>query len=126
MSENNPLFPQKLSSWSCFIVPIPGEEVLPNGIPFVIKSDLQIISYNKEPAALCVFMRKLAIEQGLAEMEIEFHVSVPAHHPALDARFKLGNIVSPCVRLLTVLVCVDGVIPSEYSISVSESSGRWY
>eukprot|EP00434_Breviolum_minutum_P027937 symbB.v1.2.024718.t1/scaffold2362.1/size81346/1 len=53
------------------------DEVLQNGIPWVLKKDLDLVVFNKEPTSLCGFMRKLAVEQGLADLEIEYHVSVP-------------------------------------------------
>lgn len=56
--------------------------MLPTGLPFILKSDLDILAYNKEPMALCVFLRKLAVEQGLADVDIEFHVSVGKVLPA--------------------------------------------
>ena len=58
---------------------------MPSGIPFVLKSDLDLVSFQKEPVALCSLLRKLAVEQGLADIEIEFHVSVPKTHPAAAA-----------------------------------------
>lgn len=51
--------------------------MLQNGIPWVLKKDLDLVVLNKEPTSLCGFMRKLAVEQGLADLEIEYHVSVP-------------------------------------------------
>ena len=56
--------------------------MLQNGIPWVLKRDLDLVAYNKEPTSLCSFMRKLAVEQGLADLEIEYHVSVAKVNPS--------------------------------------------
>ena len=58
--------------------------MLPNGIPWVLKSDLDIIGYDKEAIPLCKFMRRLAVEGGLADLDVEFHVLVPKTKPAED------------------------------------------
>lgn len=58
--------------------------MLPNGIPWVLKSDLDIIGYDKEAIPLCKFMRRLAVEGGLADLDVEYHVLVPKTNPAED------------------------------------------
>ena len=41
---------------------------------------------EKTPLALCEVMRKCAVEQGLADLEVEFHVVTSKMHPAVVSR----------------------------------------
>lgn len=74
---------------------VSGEEVLPGGLPWVLKSDLDLIAHDKSPTALCVFLRKLAVEGGLADIDVEYHILVPK---VLSAKEE------PLVFFLTALV----------------------
>lgn len=62
----------------------PGDEVLPTGIPWILKSDLDMVAVEKEPLAVCSFLRQLAVEGGLVDLDVEYHVVVPKMHPAED------------------------------------------
>ena len=66
-------------------------------------SDLEIISLDKTPMAVCEVMRKCAVEQGLADLDVEFHVvtskmntaPVSRHNSRLEICFpnaSLGNL----------------------------------
>lgn len=68
----------------------PGDEVLPTGIPWILKSDLDMVAVEKEPLAVCSFLRQLAVEGGLVDLDVEYHVVVPKMHPAED--FFLGVV----------------------------------
>ena len=71
-----------------------GDETMPGGLPFVVKSDLDIVAFNKEPLALCAFLRRLVCEQGLADFELEFHVCLGKCHPA-----------APCFQFSSFCLC---------------------
>lgn len=38
--------------------------------------------FEKEPMALCELLRKLTVENGLADMNVEYHAMTPKMHPA--------------------------------------------
>lgn len=42
-------------------------------IPFRLASDLDLVSFKKELQPLCHFMRMLAIDKGLGEVQMEDH-----------------------------------------------------
>ena len=53
------------------------------GLPFRLTSDLDHISYQKEPHALCQFFRWLATQRGMGELKLEDHVIATRFHPVL-------------------------------------------
>ena len=55
---------------------------LPSGIVFRLKSDLDLVAYQRTLHPLCTFLRKLAVDEGLASCEIESHLVSPKYHPA--------------------------------------------
>ena len=57
---------------------------MPHALPWVVKSDLDILAFEKDPRALCTFLRQLAVDNGLADIELEYHVVVPKVHPPQD------------------------------------------
>lgn len=57
---------------------------MPNGIPWALKSDLDIVAHEKEAMPLCCFLRQLAVEGGLADLDLEYHVMVPKMNAAKD------------------------------------------
>lgn len=74
----------------CLLVSTAGEDITPSGLPWALKSDVELISYQKEVMPLCALLRKLALEKGLAEVEVEFHVVVPKTIPAAVTRLFDG------------------------------------
>ena len=63
------------------------------------KSDLDILAHEKDPKPLCVFFRQLAVDSGLADIELEYHVLVPKVIPAQDR-------VCESVFLLVFFICL--------------------
>lgn len=59
-----------------------GDAEESTGIPFRLRSDRDIVSVDKLPIPLCEHLRKLTTQQGLADMELEFHVLTGKKHPA--------------------------------------------
>ena len=53
-----------------------------NGLAFRLLSDINIISYQKQPQALCQFLRWLAIEKGMGEVKLEDHRVAGRFHTA--------------------------------------------
>ncbi|CAK9097688.1 FO synthase subunit 1, partial [Durusdinium trenchii] len=90
-----------------------SEETL--GLAWRLASDRNIVSHEKTPTALCQLMRKCAVEQGLADLELEFHVLAGKMHPAtVQVNSSPPKIlpVKPKVYLLAKLTipaasCVD-------------------
>lgn len=46
-----------------------------------MRSDRDMVAFDKNPIALCELLRKLAVEQGLADIDVEFHVLAGKMHP---------------------------------------------
>ena len=58
----------------------PSEEN--SGLPWRLDSDRDIVAREKIPIPLCELMRALTVEQGLVDMDLEFHVLAQKRHPA--------------------------------------------
>lgn len=63
-----------------------GEALQSNGLVWRLSNDRVQVIHEKKSAPLCMLLRKLATEQGLADVELEFHSMVPKTHPVDDAR----------------------------------------
>ena len=61
------------------------------GLPFRLTSDLDHISYQKEPHALCQFLRWLATQRGMGELKLEDHVIDTRFHPVLWHARRTGH-----------------------------------
>ena len=61
----------------------------PNGLVWRLANDRHQVVFDKECMPLCVVLRKLAVEQGLADVDLEFHTLVPKTHPVTEARCLL-------------------------------------
>ena len=55
--------------------------MIPTGIPWVLQSDLELIAYEKQLMSLCELMRMCAVEKGLADLELEFHIPALKYLP---------------------------------------------
>lgn len=53
-----------------------------NGLVFRLASDLCCVAHSKKIYPLCEFLRSLAIDKGLGQMEVENHVVTQRFHPA--------------------------------------------
>ena len=66
----NVLVSSPLSLWSTLGDPYAEKEV----VPWRLRKDLDLVYYERQLLPLCQVLRKLAIEKGIAEIEIEDHV----------------------------------------------------
>ena len=48
-----------------------------HGVPWRLADDLVLVAYNKELVPLCQFLRKLAIDNGLSEVNVPDHQVKP-------------------------------------------------
>lgn len=55
--------------------------MVPTGLPWVLKNDLELVAYDKQLMSLCELMRMLAVEKGLAELDVEFHIPALKYLP---------------------------------------------
>lgn len=64
------------------------------GLPWRLDSDRDIVARDKTPIPLCELMRTLTVEQGLVDVDVEFHVLAQKRHPAASAFWSrsLGNM----------------------------------
>lgn len=53
-------------------------------LPWRLSSDLSLVSSDRTLYPVCKFLRKLATEQGIGELEIEDHQLEPRYHAAVD------------------------------------------
>ncbi|CAL1145066.1 unnamed protein product [Cladocopium goreaui] len=53
-------------------------------LPWRLSSDLSLVSSDRTWYPVCKFLRKLATEQGIGELEIEDHQLEPRYHAAVD------------------------------------------
>lgn len=65
-----------LSLWSTLGDPRAEKEV----VPWRLQSDLELVYYERQLIPLCQVLRKLAIEKGIAEIEIEDHILTNRMH----------------------------------------------
>ena len=49
-------------------------------MPWRLSSDLSLVSSDRTLYPVCKFLRKLATEQGIGELEIEDHQLEPRYH----------------------------------------------
>ena len=68
-----------------FIQLPPGDPAAENnGLVFRLASDLGYIAHSKKLYPLCEFLRSLAIDKGLGQVEIENHVATQRFHSAIQ------------------------------------------
>lgn len=97
-----------------------------NGLVFRLQSDMAIISHSKKMYPVCQFLRSLAIEQGLANMQIENHRLTQRFHQALYstliAKFQQSILQSLNFRLTAMLLepfpFGSGLIRSSHHLSL--------
>ena len=61
----------------------PSEES--SGLTWRLDSDLNIVARDKQPMALCELMRSMAVDQGLVDVDLEFHVLAQKRTPTNTA-----------------------------------------
>eukprot|EP00438_Fugacium_kawagutii_P035271 Skav209738 [mRNA] locus=scaffold2057:8982:10531:+ [translate_table: standard] len=69
-----------------------GEDVDPTGLVWRLRSDLDIIAHQKKPLALCQLLRRFTVDQGLVDMDIEFHDGQEAR--AVSFRWDISKLTS--------------------------------
>lgn len=65
-------------------------------------SDRDILAFEKSPLPLCELLRKLTVEQGLVDIDVEFHVLANKMHPAKVSLIPLVYLVFCCAFFLPV------------------------
>lgn len=72
------------------------------GIVWRLETDLAIIAYQKKLYTVCEFMRHLANEHGLAQVDLESHVVTQKFHPPVTGFkkciFTLGLFLPDRIR----------------------------
>lgn len=56
----------------------------PTGLVWRLASDRRIISLDKTMMPVCELLRKMTIEKGLVDMEVEYHITTPKVYPAQE------------------------------------------
>ncbi|CAK9076028.1 unnamed protein product [Durusdinium trenchii] len=69
------LFGFGTGSYNTQVVTREAEET--NGLAWRLSSDRALVVFEKEPMALCELLRKLTVENGLADMNVEYHAMTP-------------------------------------------------
>ena len=54
-----------------------------SGLAFRIKSDIDLVSFQRRLMPLCSLFHELATKQGLGEISLDDHDMVPKMHPAV-------------------------------------------
>lgn len=62
------------------------------GVVWRLQDDFALISHNKQVVPLCEFLKTLANDHGLGQVELESHVLTEKHHPAVS-RTVLSSFV---------------------------------
>ena len=82
---------------NCMLCIFQGEiKDIVHGVPWRLCDDLALIAHNKDVVPLCQFLRKLAIDNGLSEVNVPDHqvkprmveASQPAHCVIISIRSK--------------------------------------
>ena len=53
-----------------------------SGLVFRLRSDMDLVVFNKSVMPLCSLLRLLAVDHGLGEVDVESHLVTQQHHPA--------------------------------------------
>ena len=95
------------------LVCVPGPSEENSGLPWRLDSDRGIVARDKTPIALCEMMRKLTVEQGLVDVDVEFHVLAQKRHPTAAASWFRGlGILCHCLACLNVASAWPDVVSS--------------
>lgn len=59
-----------------------------HGVPWRLRNDLSLIAFEKELMPMCQLLRKLAVDNGLSEVQLPDHILTPRMAEAASANMS--------------------------------------